>query len=355
MKNLFLRIVLCLLLPMPLVAQTLSGYIYDKETKTPISNANVFLERTSYYTVTNSKGFFKLEVSKLIDTKLVVSHLVYERIVFEDPFRNLPRDIYMDIRVNTIEEITVTGKSKKRMYSWNRQMAAFRKNFLGKTDSGKSCRILNEKDIELNYDSDTKILSAKSNKPILVENRYLGYKLQIELADFQIQYMDNSLNDAAIMYLNYQAMPLFIDLSPDNRAVNMRRAEVYDYSIQNFLKNLIDNTLGTSKYLLKKNELNQEPDSCFIVSDTMSVKRVKLKPLLQSYKGRSKFGRSVVGHVLVKYDYTYDSELVFFSDEFYVDKDGRMLPGEDKLYDVLFIGFMGRLRVGDWLPLDYEL
>jgi len=63
----------------------------------------------------------------------------------------------------------------------------FRKVFLGTSPAAESCIIENEDKIELWYNSLTYTLSAECDVPILIHNRYLGYRLYVTLIDFEAE------------------------------------------------------------------------------------------------------------------------------------------------------------------------
>jgi len=46
-----------------------------------------------------------------------------------------------------------------------------------------------------------------------------------------------------------------------------------------------------------------------------------------------------------------DSEIIFFSKTFYIDTCRNI----NQSGDLLFIGYMGRKRIGDMLPIDYGI
>lgn len=57
--------------------------------------------------------------------------------------------------------------------------------FIGTTANANDCIILNEQDITFNYDSDKDTLRAYALKPLLIENKALGYKITYYLDIFE--------------------------------------------------------------------------------------------------------------------------------------------------------------------------
>ena len=60
-------------------------------------------------------------------------------------------------------------------------MALFRNQFLGTTRAGSKCTIENEDEIYFSYDNDKFVLIAYADKPLIINNPYLGYKVYFDL------------------------------------------------------------------------------------------------------------------------------------------------------------------------------
>ena len=97
-------------------AQTLTGLVYDKDTKQPIADAYVFIGGTQITDITENTGRFTLTVQQLIvNAKLVLSHIAYQTIIIDDPFNNVPDTIYMEGQVNILEEVIIRDRRKERI------------------------------------------------------------------------------------------------------------------------------------------------------------------------------------------------------------------------------------------------
>jgi len=92
-------------------AQTLTGVVYDNETKQPIPDVYVFIGGTQIIDITTNSGQFSLTIQQMIvNPKLVLSHISYNTLIIDDPFNNLPDTIYMEEQVNALEEVTVSAR-----------------------------------------------------------------------------------------------------------------------------------------------------------------------------------------------------------------------------------------------------
>jgi len=338
-------------------AQTLTGVVYDKATKQPIPGAYVYLDGTSIVGVTDNSGKFTLAVKQMINTKLVLRHIVYHTIVIENPFIHLPDTIYMEEQLTMLGEVVVQADQ----FSRRQKLRAFREQFLGQTQAGNSCRIVNEDDIQIWFNVAAKKLFASSDKPIEVVNEYLGYRVFFTLVDFWAEYSTVTLNPSRIQNVYYAVTSSFHDLRPDDRRIKMRRDDIHEISSRNFFKNLAYNsllgadTLQPPTFRVYKNRTYIDHSSYFIIQDTLSLKTIHI-PDSTIEKGNP-------DHSLLRinvsqrnrensenWNHLYYSNISFFTDSLLIDQYGNI----DQFDKVVFGGQMGLSRVGDMLPLDYE-
>ena len=337
-KNYIHFVFLFLLCSTFLQAQKLTGYVYDKNLKEPIWDATIYVDGTSYNTITDVNGRFELSVSRQINAPLVVRHIGYDEVVLG--FRSeLPDTIYLQEKTTQLEEIVVLTGGKER-FSRERKLSAFRNQFLGLTDGGKSSRILNEDDIRLIYDSRNRLLTATADVPILIENDYLGYRVQFNLKEFRVTYRNNSLRNSGVIQAYYLGTSFF-DEHKVNPNISENRAKTYENSINNFIKNLYLGTLDESMFIVEKEENIISANDCFSIEHTPSGAIVGVKHIdlsqgvtrLDVFNGRN------------------HSQIRFLTDTFSINHFHITSP-TDK---VVFSGHMGEMRVGDSLPSDLYL
>ena len=339
-------------------AQTLTGVVYDKATKQSIPGAYVYLDGTSIVDVTTNSGKFTLSTKQLINTKLVLSHVGYHPLIIENPFMNLPDTIYMEERSNILGEVTVQADR----FSRRQKLRAFREQFLGMTQAGRSCRIVNEDDIQIWFNVATKTLFASSEQPIEVINEYLGYRIFFTLLDFKAEYSTVTLNPNRSLYGFYAVTTSFTNLNTDdNRRIKRHRDDIHEISSRNFFKNLANNSLLSADTLqpptfnVYKNRTPIDLSSYFIIEDTLSLKMLQIPdsiienknlvdPLLRITVSQRNNENSEYPNLL------YYSSISFFTDTLLVDQYGNI----DQFDKVFFGGQMGLSRAGDMLPLEYE-
>ena len=352
-------------------AQTLTGRVYDQNTKQPVSNVHVYLDGTTINTMTDHAGVFRLQVKQAINTKLVLRHLSYSTMVINNPFDNLPEQFFMEEQSNVLNEVVVEAPR----FSREQLLKAFREQFLGSSQAGKSCKIINEGDILLWYNTQTKTLAAYSALPIEVINDFLGYKVVFTLVDFWVEYSHVSLNTEAIRHSYFAVLSSYTDINPDNRRIKTRRNDTYERSSAYFFKNLTNKTLKEAGFSFYKNRLPVDYNSCFAIEDTLSQKKLQLINILP-VQLNNVFQNNVFQIVSREPTVINDidnnrvhednriqanrrfsvifrkkqSDIQFYTDTLLVDQYGNI----DRIDKVFFTGSLGENRAGDLLPLDYE-
>ena len=334
-------------------AQTLTGVVYDKNTNQPIYGAYVYLDGTSIVDVTDESGKFTLDVKQIINTRLVLRHVAYHMIIIETPFTHIPDTIYMEEQINMLGEVVVRSDP----FSRSQKLRAFREQFIGRTEAGRACRIVNEDDIRIWFNTATKTLIASSEQPIEVINEYLGYQILFTVDNFETEYSSVTLNSNRIENVYYAVMTLFSDLKPDDEIIKMRRDNIYKESSGNFFKALAygSNTETTSDFTVSKDGLQTNPYLYFTIKDTLSQKMIHIPDSIieKTNPDNSLFSINVSHRSREGSSNRYvwsHSTISFFTDTLFVDLYGNIDQGDK----VVFTGMMSLRRAGDMLPLDYE-
>ena len=152
---------------------TTTGYVLDAFSKEPLEGVSVFFDGTTIGTVTNAKGYFKISSDKAITASLIVSYIGFETRIFENKITQALGKIFLKEKAVQLDGVTLSPDT------WNRKkkLAIFRKEFLGKTIAAQQCKIQNEEDIRLYYNSEKQKLYAYAKMPIRILNKHLGYLL----------------------------------------------------------------------------------------------------------------------------------------------------------------------------------
>jgi len=311
--------------------QVIKGTVLENRTNIPII-ATIYFNGTFVGTMSDSNGNFELDISKNALMSLTISSVGYYSVTLSDLLTQKPLIIYLNPKVYEVTEVVVASKSlvKRRIANMN----LFKKVFLGSTKNARNCKILNENDITFNYDNDRDTLKAFASKPILINNKSLGYNMTYYLDRFEYCKKDGSMFFAGSLIFNKD---LAIDKS-SKKIYGMLRDEAYFGSRMHFIRALWEDDLESSGFTLKNSN-----------KEDLRYKDIVEDGLTDSLNNPRKF---------LKYSKTlyiyYDTRLttmsflkakVFFDKDGYFDQTGQGVSWE---------GYMMNRRIGDMLPYTYK-
>ncbi|MDZ7359641.1 MAG: carboxypeptidase-like regulatory domain-containing protein [candidate division KSB1 bacterium] len=213
-----------------------SGVVLDADTGQPLPSANVFLANTMKGGVTDSAGRFVIPNVPAGTFDLVVSRLGYEVVKREIQVAGeleITPAFKLRPLVLTGEDVEVTAPAPKK---WKAQLERFTELLLSTTSNAKKTKILNPEVLDFSEENDG--LMATASAPLLIENRALGYELNLVLVEFV----------ASSQKLAYKGSIKFDELSPSSgkEADEWRknRLRTYQGSLRHFLAALSDTTIG---------------------------------------------------------------------------------------------------------------
>jgi len=170
-------IVILLLLPAILHAQAIKGRVTDAVTGKPIENASVYLDGTSQGTTSDSEGNFMLNNNLQTKAPLVVSYLGYQSQTIKN-YEQTNLNLALKRKVMVLNEVTISTDQIRRA----RALRIFMNEFIGANNN--DCAISNPDDIYFKYDKKQELLTADAEKPLVITNKVLGYKITFFLASF---------------------------------------------------------------------------------------------------------------------------------------------------------------------------
>jgi hypothetical protein len=222
-----------LLLPAGLAAQSvIRGRVTEASGGKAVAGASIFISNTSRGTITNEKGEFTLTEVPSGRYVLVISSVGFQTDL-ETIDSRYPRkefDIALRTKVSELGEVTVRAFDKDGYKRWGE---LFRENFIGTSDYARNCRILNPESIKIHFAPKSRVLTAYSDGPILVENRSLGYEVQVTLESFRYE-----LSTTAV---SISIFPLFTEMQGTSAKVarwERNRAVAYYGSSLHFFRSL---------------------------------------------------------------------------------------------------------------------
>ncbi len=351
----------------------IAGNVIDGETGVPIENVAVFLSFTTFHTKTNSNGEFKL-------TDVIPG--TYAIICIADSFEQVTQKIdvtgVVNLRANFIlkkQESTLKNKIVQMVSFIERDkfVEKFKREFLGEGLRTFKCDIVNPDDIEFTHNGVQ--LFAKSEKPIIVLNKSLGYKLNIYLNDFKWEWFND--------YGSFSFDAFFENLVASDSLESLRysanRKEAYRGSFRHFLRACASRKIYSEGFKVFEttyvpNELGEYEDFKDQVESQRAWQAARLIESIMKKNVENEFVFETDLYLEVVYtenceepNYSSYKERIFGTNETYEFQDSwvkfpagkyifneRGIGLENNTYQKQFFGYWAWKRLGDLLPNDYE-
>lgn len=316
-------------------SQSIKGNIKDSKTNEPIEGASVYFDNTTIGVISNMEGEFEIPFNESINTPLVISFLGYKKQVVTEFSPNKILELKLIEDINTLNEVVLDSRDT---WSRKKKLEQFRMQFLGFSSNSLSCKILNEDDISLRYLEADSMLVASSKKPLRIRNKNLGYDIEYDLQEFEVQYRisTGSLKINTVSSVFYSGTTFYKSDKVNNRILKRRR-NVYYGSVLHFMRSLLYDKLEENKFslLYERKVVSTENFISKYATNDPSIYKVRIfKPLIIVYDKNVARQSSITPN----------------QDYFFLDLNGGYSPIEA----LTFTGEIGTKRFGDTLPLDYE-
>lgn len=252
--------ILIFLISISVFSQTqFTGKIIDIKSKQPLLGASIYIPNTSIGTSTDIDGKFVLVVPTR-NIEIVVSYVGYNTINVKldlTEINEFSKTIMMREKSNQLDEVIVT--KQKIDEEWRRQFKLFKYHFIGNSTVAEKVEILNKEDIFFTEvkDSTSYSLQAQSNKPLIIINKKLGYKLTYDLIEFSV-FRSND-NPQKSVYYGYSFFEDIIEKEKLNyKKTIINRQKAYNGSLNHFIKSvyqnkIIENGFVVNEFILKEN------------------------------------------------------------------------------------------------------
>ncbi len=220
----------------------MSGIVLDKETGETIPTANVYISQTTVGTYTKHDGTFEFSTDLSGIHKLVISYVGYKTQTKELNFyttRNPYFEIELSLDPIEMDEVEVTASNE----DWMEYFQLFRKNFIGETSMASETKIENPYVIGFDKDEDGNLI-AHAERPLIIVNNALGYKLSVDLIEFR--WKNNGGQGYYLFYASYKEMES--EQIGQRRIWERNRKEVYRGSFEHFLKSLYNDELKSNDF-----------------------------------------------------------------------------------------------------------
>jgi hypothetical protein len=231
----------------------LTGVVQDSASHEPLAFASVFLAGTTLGATTTEKGTFVFEKVPKGTYDIVGSYVGY-------------RLSKQSITVGTGALPSITLKLASSGPQLNEVVVQanphqeddyrkFAELFLGRTTFSKQCRITNPEEVDVAYNDTTKVLTAKADNFVQVENQALGYRIKYFGLNFQYNTDDESVS--------YDGQPIFEELKPrdekQQRQWEANRLAAYNGSLTHFLRSVYDNRVQEEGFLAQQVRIVENP------------------------------------------------------------------------------------------------
>lgn len=216
---------------------TITGRVLDDSSGAGLVNTDVFIANSTLGAATNEEGRFTIRKVPLGTHELVASRVGYmlaTRLVrITDSIQN-SIDFRLKPRQLVVGAVEVVAPEP---VEWKKDLARFKEFFLGDGPNADKCTILNPEVLTFSNDLSGQF-EAQASQPLRIENRGLGYHLQLELVAFVV----------SDKWLTYAWKALFRNLSSSDEDQDkewaQRRLRTYKGSLRHFLASL---AIGTAE------------------------------------------------------------------------------------------------------------
>jgi hypothetical protein len=231
--------------------QSLKGRVIDEQTSEPLPFVSVFVNNTTLGTVTNDKGEFTLNISTG-KFEIVVSYVGYEPIIFQVDSTQLRNTFLFKMAPKefVLNEIEVRSQ---RDSLWYVNLEVFKENFIGRSTVARACKLLNPEVLIITFDPQSGLLEVKARDVLQIENPTLGYKIKYVLVEFKYYTQENYV--VYVGYPNYE--PMTGNPGKQRRWAN-RRLEAYKGSPMHFVRALLEQKLEEEGFNLRR--LHRQPN-----------------------------------------------------------------------------------------------
>lgn len=322
-------------------SQKISGKIFNSD-KVPLAGANIFYDGTTISTSSDENGNFVLSYDPGAKNILVISFMGYENVYVRDFDLTQDLNIYMKVAKNALNEVVV---NKKDIFTREQKLRILREYFIGETKNSKTVVIENEDDIYFRYDKKNFVLRAYSDKPLVIINPSLGYKINYDLRKFEVTFNSLSIYSRDVIKSYYAGVSHFEEIDNSN-IILARREEAFKGSQINFFRNLANGTWDPNQFLLSKNKSGVTASDCFKISKEEYVAKVEV------LKQKNDTGdKNFVASYDLMFKNSEESSVVFDARIFYIYKYGN----SSNIEDIIFAGKIADKKVADMLPLNYGI
>ena len=319
--------------------QNLTAKVVD-ENNQPLIGATVYFDGTTRGVITDMDGVFNIKKPENLNNPiLVITYLGYQNI-FETDVENLKAVYQLQPQPENLDTVNLYSSP----FSRKDMMKVFKKYFLGKGKAARRCEIENLDDIILYYVVKENTLYAKATNPIVVNNKYLGYKVKFDLKAFKVNYRRKSLEDFDLIQTYYAGFSFFEDVNPKKER---KRIKIYKGSQKHFFKSLVNETFDETKFQIFYKRFERTPEQVFDI-EKLNDKIFKIS-LISKVRTIENL-KYIPTEIILRYK-KEASALKFKKPEVRVDRYGNTID----IQNIFLTGHMASFKIAKLLPLNFSL
>ena len=329
-------------------SKTFSGTVTNIDSGEPVRGANVYFEQTTLGTSTGSDGVFEFSARLEGVHRLNFSFIGYEtktRIInFDDEQTRYTFTIELSPATFFLGEVHVADSNVE----WQEQYREFESGFLGRTENARETRIDNRWVLDFSRNSKGSLI-ATAAEPLQVTNQALGYRIYIELNEFEWG-VDGFTG-------RYKVNARFEELEPESRREERRweraRRNTWEGSLEHFLSSLYQNRLRQEHFTVYSlgTQIRSAPDEISEGEKQLALHARRIRDGSgDRFRGFALRRGMDVDHG--RFDQRRSSIIPLHRDGLiFVDRFGNLLDP----HSVEIAGEWSNHRIADMLPLDYRI
>lgn len=247
---------ICILFCTPLetLAKTLKGKVTDRQTGEALAGCAVYIDQSTVGTATDREGQFTLYYNGPLPVRLVFRSVGYElKAVQILPDSPEEMNVALATQNAELDEVKVLAPAPD---GWERYGKDFLDNFIGYSDWGASCELVNKKDVTFRYDREGMVLTVHASAPLVIRHKQLGYTIYYDLEDFTRNYREQTVFFSG--YARYEARR--IRNRRQAARIGENRQMAYRGSVGHFIKALYHNNLTDAGFEVRRLERVRNAD-----------------------------------------------------------------------------------------------
>ncbi len=339
---------------------TITGLVTDHSGQ-PVKSATVFISGSEKMTITDADGKFSLNNLSSGNYHVSVSMLGYASLTEAIMIQRKSVEVKFTLVIKSIVLNTVKIGSNR---AWFRNYEVFKEQFLGQTQNGRQCEILNPE--VLSFETNKGILAAEADDFLIIENKRLGYRIRYRLKYFSYNTQTQNLGydgEASFAQLDAKAFP--------KNEWTKNRLDTYNGSMMHFLRATYANTAlkqGFLTYRVLKEAKRYNTDASAYTEVSMDKRPIKFDTVVNIID--DSFISLAATHLYVLYDPSAARKINTTKDvakldvislnrgstlKFYLNQallDNRGSYADYRTF--LIKGDWSKLRIGDRLPFEYS-